>query len=177
MFVGWPPIRDFRIKNTLINKDNSSEPEAIANKKNNQNNKADECIATKNQDKRACAGNVGATRFIKVNMDGDPIGRKVDLSAHQSYETLALALDLMFHKPSTGLGSSSCKLFVCGGNMSLYSWFQVGEISMMTGCAKVSKLLDGSSEFALTYEDKDGDWMLVGDVPWGYVACFVLPFR
>lgn len=33
--------------------------------------------------------------------------------------------------------------------------------------AKVSKLLDASSEFALTYEDKDGDWMLVGDVPWG----------
>ena len=22
------------------------------------------------------------------------------------------------------------------------------------------------SEFAPTYEDKDGDWMLVGDVPW-----------
>ena len=22
------------------------------------------------------------------------------------------------------------------------------------------------SEFVLTYEDKDGDWMLVGDVPW-----------
>lgn len=32
-----------------------------------------------------------------------------------------------------------------------------------------SKLLDGSSEFVLTYEDKEGDWMLVGDVPWGYV--------
>lgn len=31
-----------------------------------------------------------------------------------------------------------------------------------------SKLLDGSSEFVLTYEDKEGDWMLVGDVPWGY---------
>ena len=30
------------------------------------------------------------------------------------------------------------------------------------------KLLDGSSEFVLTYEDKEGDWMLVGDVPWGY---------
>ncbi|XP_064945583.1 auxin-responsive protein IAA13-like [Musa acuminata AAA Group] len=30
--------------------------------------------------------------------------------------------------------------------------------------AKVSKLLDGPSEFSLTYEDKDGDWMLVGDV-------------
>ncbi|XP_072966979.1 auxin-induced protein 22D-like [Typha angustifolia] len=23
------------------------------------------------------------------------------------------------------------------------------------------------SEYAITYEDKDGDWMLVGDVPWG----------
>ena len=23
-----------------------------------------------------------------------------------------------------------------------------------------------SREFQLTYEDKDGDWMLVGDVPW-----------
>lgn len=32
------------------------------------------------------------------------------------------------------------------------------------------KLLDATSEFALTYEDKEGDWMLVGDVPWGYVA-------
>ena len=29
-----------------------------------------------------------------------------------------------------------------------------------------SKLLDGSSHFVLTYEDKEGDWMLVGDVPW-----------
>ena len=32
-----------------------------------------------------------------------------------------------------------------------------------------SKLLDGSSEFVLTYEDKEGDWMLVGDVPWRYM--------
>jgi auxin-responsive protein IAA len=27
-------------------------------------------------------------------------------------------------------------------------------------------LLHGS-EYVLTYKDKDGDWMLVGDVPWG----------
>lgn len=25
------------------------------------------------------------------------------------------------------------------------------------------------SEYVLTCEDKDGDWMLVGDVPWEYV--------
>lgn len=35
---------------------------------------------------------------------------------------------------------------------------------------KPSRLLDGSSEFVLTYEDKEGDWMLVGDVPWRYAA-------
>ncbi|GJY72668.1 PB1 domain, AUX/IAA protein [Tanacetum coccineum] len=29
-----------------------------------------------------------------------------------------------------------------------------------------SRLLNGTSEFVLTYEDKDGDCMLVGDVPW-----------
>lgn len=39
---------------------------------------------------------------------------------------------------------------------------------MVVGGSRTSKLHDGSSEFSLTYEDKDGDWMLVGDVPWGY---------
>lgn len=31
-----------------------------------------------------------------------------------------------------------------------------------------SKLIDllNDSEYVPTYEDKDGDWMLVGDVPW-----------
>lgn len=32
-----------------------------------------------------------------------------------------------------------------------------------------SRLLNGLSEYMLTYEDRDGDWMLVGDVPWGYI--------
>lgn len=39
----------------------------------------------------------------------------------------------------------------------------------MIDAKRHSQLLGGSSEFVLTYEDKDGDWMLVGDVPWGYV--------
>ncbi|KAI9195533.1 hypothetical protein LWI28_015827 [Acer negundo] len=36
--------------------------------------------------------------------------------------------------------------------------FTIGEYSEREGYK--------GSEFALTYEDKDGDWMLVGDVPW-----------
>lgn len=31
--------------------------------------------------------------------------------------------------------------------------------------SKLRDFLHGS-EYVLTYEDKDGDWMLVGDVPW-----------
>lgn len=39
--------------------------------------------------------------FVKVNMDGVAIGRKVDLNAHTCYETLAQALEEMFHRPTT----------------------------------------------------------------------------
>lgn len=31
--------------------------------------------------------------------------------------------------------------------------------------SRLKDLLHGS-EYVLTYEDRDGDWMLVGDVPW-----------
>jgi hypothetical protein len=33
------------------------------------------------------------------------------------------------------------------------------------------KLIDpvSGADVATTYEDRDGDWMLVGDVPWEYV--------
>ncbi|CAN1270796.1 Auxin-induced protein AUX28 [Linum perenne] len=33
-----------------------------------------------------------------------------------------------------------------------------------------------SNDYVPTYEDKDGDWMLVGDVPWGYVLRLILLF-
>ena len=35
-------------------------------------------------------------RTVKVNMDGAPIGRKVDLNSHTSYEMLAQTLEEMF---------------------------------------------------------------------------------
>lgn len=30
-------------------------------------------------------------------------------------------------------------------------------------------MVDGSSGYVLAYQDKEGDWLLVGDVPWGCV--------
>ncbi|CAI0399684.1 unnamed protein product, partial [Linum tenue] len=41
-------------------------------------------------------------------------------------------------------------------------------LEKMFSCFTIGKLKDllHGSEYVLTYEDKDGDWMLVGDVPW-----------
>ncbi|KAG2241850.1 hypothetical protein Bca4012_008525 [Brassica carinata] len=83
--------------------------------------------------------NVQGSGFVKVNKDGVGIGRKVDMRAHSSYQNLAQTLEEMF-------------------------FGMTGATSMEK--VKPLRLLDGSSEFVLTYEDKEGDWMLVGDVPW-----------
>jgi auxin-responsive protein IAA len=34
--------------------------------------------------------------FVKINMDGIPIGRKIDLNALDSYDMLSLAVDKLF---------------------------------------------------------------------------------
>lgn len=58
-------------------------------------------------------------------------------------------------------------------DLLLLLWCFSGKSGDKEQAKKQSKLLDGSSEFVLTYEDREGDWMLVGDVPWGYVALLV----
>ena len=43
-----------------------------------------------------------AESFVKVNMDGITVGRKVDLNAYTSYEGLLLALEDMFQPSNNG---------------------------------------------------------------------------
>ncbi|KAK7397311.1 hypothetical protein VNO78_18479 [Psophocarpus tetragonolobus] len=91
--------------------------------------------------------NTGAA-FVKVSMDGAPYLRKVDLKLYQSYQDLSDALAKMFSSFTTdncGSGSQGMKDFI--------------------NETKLIHLLNGS-DYVPTYEDKDGDWMLVGDVPW-----------
>ncbi|KAG9157394.1 hypothetical protein Leryth_027233 [Lithospermum erythrorhizon] len=64
--------------------------------------------------------------YVKVNMEGFGIGRKVDLSLHHSFGTLTNTLKLMFEK-----------------------YYEKG------------------TSYRLTYQDKEGDWLLAGDGPWG----------
>ncbi|GAV62208.1 AUX_IAA domain-containing protein [Cephalotus follicularis] len=140
--VGWPPIGVHRM-NSLVNQAKSprAEEEKTVGEKENSKDALKKKVCNGNK-ANASVNEKGHFALVKVKTDGNPIGRKVDLNAHACYETLAQALEDMFFKQATN---------------------GIAENQAM----KLSKLLDGSSEFVLTYEDKEGDWMLVGDVPWG----------
>ncbi|KAF7814248.1 Auxin-responsive protein IAA27 [Senna tora] len=85
------------------------------------------------------AKNCGGCLYVKVSMDGAPYLRKIDLKNYTNYMQLSSALE---------------KMFTC---------FTIDGLSERS----LRDLLHGS-EYVLTYEDKDGDWMLVGDVPWDH---------
>ncbi|KAG6428944.1 hypothetical protein SASPL_106983 [Salvia splendens] len=90
------------------------------------------------------------TPFVKINMDGVPIGRKVDLKSYNTYEKLSFAVDELFR------GLLAVQKKSCSGGIK-----DEGD-----GVEKIGGLLDGSGEYTLVYEDHEGDRMLVGDVPW-----------
>ncbi|EMS47535.1 Proliferating cell nuclear antigen [Triticum urartu] len=76
-------------------------------------------------------------RHVKVWKEGAAIGRKVYLPFHGSYADLLATLARMFPDPA-------------------------GDRAGCLGGAAGK----GEGEMVVTYEDADGDWMLVGDVPW-----------
>ncbi|KAL7191363.1 hypothetical protein ACSBR2_023440 [Camellia fascicularis] len=78
-------------------------------------------------------------KYVKVAVDGAPYLRKVDLEMYNSYQQLLTSLKDKFN---------------C--------------FSICNYLDDERKLMDpvNGSEYVPTYEDKDGDWMLVGDVPW-----------
>lgn len=103
--MGWPPIRTLRM-NSLIGSQskatNSEEGKTNSehrNKKSNTKTDHNPAEPTVMQDNTHLG-------FVKVNMDGIKIGRKVDLSAHSCYETLARMIEDMFFKPSTSFTSA-----------------------------------------------------------------------
>lgn len=91
---------------------------------------------------------LAAALFVKVSMDGAPYLRKIDLKAYTTYQELSSSLEKMFSCFTIG----QCASHGSAGKEMLSE-------------SKLKDLLHGS-EYVLTYEDKDSDWMLVGDVPW-----------
>uniref|UniRef100_A0A453S7W0 Auxin-responsive protein n=1 Tax=Aegilops tauschii subsp. strangulata TaxID=200361 RepID=A0A453S7W0_AEGTS len=86
--------------------------------------------------------------YVKVSMDGAPYLRKVDLKMYKNYKDLSLELEKKFSGFTVGHGESTGKSGRDG----------------LSDCRLMD--LKSGTELVLTYEDKDGDWMLVGDVPW-----------
>ncbi|XP_019193194.1 PREDICTED: auxin-responsive protein IAA26-like [Ipomoea nil] len=84
--------------------------------------------------------------FVKINMDGVPIGRKVDLKACDTYKKLSSAVDQLF----TGL--------LAAQNGTENGYKEGGKV--------FASLLDGRGEYALVFEDNEGDRKLVKDVQW-----------
>ncbi|KAK8938746.1 Auxin-responsive protein IAA26 [Platanthera zijinensis] len=131
--VGWPPVRSFR-KNIAIN---SSKISDVLHNAGTLENRL-----------RSETSNKGF--FVKINVDGIPIGRKLNLNAYDNYEMLSSVVEELF----CGLLSESFYFTVsCTG---------MGEDAKRA----FTGLLDGSGEYTLVYEDNEGDRMLVGDVPW-----------
>lgn len=129
--IGWPPVRAFR--RNLGTSSSSSKP--------SHEPARHAAVAGAEVVDAGNGGKKGGGLFVKVNMDGVPIGRKVDLAAHGGYDRLSAAVDDLFRGLVAGQSSG-------------------GEQKVIAG------LLNGSGEYTLVYEDDEGDRMLVGDVPW-----------
>ncbi|KAK9141739.1 hypothetical protein Syun_011139 [Stephania yunnanensis] len=116
--VGWPPIKSWR--------------------KKHQNHQQQNQIGVRCRENRreVCGMNDMVihhkSMHVKVKMEGEAIGRKVDISLHSSYQSLVATLRDMFGK---------CQIDMNNGHK------------------------DGTG-YTLAYQDKEGDWLLVGDVPW-----------
>ncbi|GFP83324.1 auxin-responsive protein iaa29 [Phtheirospermum japonicum] len=105
--VGWPPINSLRKE--LLHRRQGGGPMAY---------------------RRQAANRIipRSSMYVKVKMEGVPIGRKIDLRLFNSYQALTDTLIHMFAKYN--------------GNDRQHE------------------------DYTILYQDREGDWMLAGDVPW-----------
>ncbi|XP_015573097.1 auxin-responsive protein IAA2 isoform X2 [Ricinus communis] len=135
--VGWPPIRSFR---KHLGSSNNSK------------------LASDLPDKNPTGGfnlkpeSFRNGLFVKINMEGIPIGRKINLNAYDSYEKLSIAIDELF----SGLLAAQRETSAARN---------INRIDEAKAAAGSSSGV-GNGEYTLVYEDSEGDRILVGDVPW-----------
>ncbi|KAI7743220.1 hypothetical protein M8C21_007494 [Ambrosia artemisiifolia] len=127
--VGWPPVRTTR-KN-IMTSSNSTKVKVPADGRGDKKTSPDQ----------------ENSLYVKINMDGVAIGRKVDLKAYDTYQKLSSAVDELF-----------------GGLLAAQG---VSSFGITNNRRDISNgLLDGTGEYTLVYDDNEGDRILVGDVPW-----------
>lgn len=94
--VGWPPVRTFR-RNLAGSQATKQEMESEKEAKK----------AKSLMEMEKVANNINhvqskPTMFVKVNMEGYAVGRKIDLKAHDSYDSLSKSLQKMFQNFLSG---------------------------------------------------------------------------
>ncbi|CAO2141382.1 unnamed protein product [Urochloa humidicola] len=140
--VGWPPVHTSRCNIVTAMQANSATVTAEAPKSSTTMHYA----GSQKKDVAApMESTVVATRppanmFAKVHMEGYTIGRKINLRAHGSYDSLSRVLTKMTRN------------FFCPADCS--------------SANTAEEDLASSDRFIFLYEDFEGDRMLVGDVPW-----------
>ncbi|MCO5562736.1 hypothetical protein L7F22_016368 [Adiantum nelumboides] len=151
--VGWPPISSYRKSATRsLSIDTPCHTGDIVETLSLEYPQAPLIHETNNHD--LTLGNDACSRVtiepsakmarisfhIKVGMDGTPIMRKVDLESMQGYQHLSLELHKLFRFYRSNL---SC------------------EVGVQSNFKE-----SGDADYILSYKDKDGEWMLVGETPW-----------
>nr|CAB3475928.1 unnamed protein product [Digitaria exilis] len=140
--VGWPPVRSFR-----RNLASSSRQSPQSSSAHHHDAGVKGATAAKGG---AAAGeglHKGPGLFVKINMDGVPIGRKVDLRAYGGYVELSAAVGKLFR-----------------GLLAAQRDPGAAAVSRRGGEEAEEPVIGG--EYTLVYEDEEGDRVLVGDVPW-----------
>ncbi|GJN12654.1 hypothetical protein PR202_ga30949 [Eleusine coracana subsp. coracana] len=142
--VGWPPVRAFR-----KNLSSAAKPDDAFL----LSNKVRPCSE---DDDHGGERSPAPPMFVKVNLEGCAVGRKVDLQAHRGYGSLSRALQSMFH--GFLLSDAQWRIASSSGNTNkLYEDDKEHEQQQVETKKKT---------YILLYEDNEGDRMLVGDVPW-----------
>ncbi|XP_031103374.1 auxin-responsive protein IAA28-like isoform X2 [Ipomoea triloba] len=121
--IGWPPVRSSRKNATASGSLKQTSPKMTS-------------MITEEKDDGSSEKPRDAL-FVKVNMEGVPIGRKVDLTVYDNYEALYSA-----------------------------QRDDLADLEGNKATAQADSGITGSKEYTLVYEDEEGDRMLVGDVPW-----------
>lgn len=154
--VGWPPVRSFRRN---LASSSSSRPSPQSSSGHHRHHKVQD-----------------GGLFVKINMDGVPIGRKVDLTAYGGYADLSAAVGKLFRGLLAGTyaraaGPVSCKNGACPSSHQAKNCFFSPDRAAQrdpSGEAAAEEVQEPviGGDYTLVYEDEEGDRVLVGDVPW-----------
>ncbi|OEL23877.1 Auxin-responsive protein IAA27 [Dichanthelium oligosanthes] len=142
--VGWPPVHTSRrniVTAMQVTKTGGATVAADGPKSSTTTHAGGEKNVAAQTDSTVVATRPPVNMFAKVHMEGYTIGRKINLRAHGSYDSLSRVLTKMTRN------------FFCPADCS---GANTGE----------EEDLSNSDKFIFLYEDFEGDRMLVGDVPW-----------